>query len=155
MAREAVEIRQGEASLVRPAKETKKDLYFLSNLDQNVAVPIRFVFRYKSGCYRGNSNINTNTSKEDAVRVIRHALSEILVHYYPLAGRITLSSEGKLIVDCNGEGVVFVEAEANCLMEDLPDITNPDHFETLGKLICDFDASNNDVLQIPPLLVQV
>ncbi|XP_061373779.1 omega-hydroxypalmitate O-feruloyl transferase-like [Gastrolobium bilobum] len=136
-------IRKGEPTVVLPAEETKKGFYYLSNLDQNIALPVRTVYCYKSAS-RGN---------EDAAQVIKESLSKILVHYYPMAGRLKISSEGKLIVDCTEEGVVFVEAEASCVIEDLGDMKKPD-LETLTKLVYDIPGATN-ILEIPPLLIQV
>ncbi|OAY30655.1 omega-hydroxypalmitate O-feruloyl transferase [Manihot esculenta] len=136
-------VKQNEPSLVPPAEETQKGLYFLSNLDQNIAVIVRTIYCFKSDV-KGN---------EDAVEVIKDALSKVLVHYYPIAGRLTISSEGKLIVDCTGEGAVFVEAEANCSITEIGDTTKPDPV-TLGKLVYDIPGAQN-ILQMPPLVVQV
>ncbi|KAJ1411866.1 Transferase [Sesbania bispinosa] len=138
-----MDVKLGEPTVVLPAEETKKGLYFLSNLDQNIAYPVRTVYFYKSAS-RGN---------EDVAQVIKDSLSKILVHYFPMAGRLTISSEGKLIVDCTEEGVVFVEAEANCMIEDLGDVSKAD-LETLGKLVYDIPGARN-ILEIPPLLIQV
>ncbi|KAI9178467.1 hypothetical protein LWI28_026858 [Acer negundo] len=132
-----------EPTLVPPNEETEKGLYFLSNLDQNIAIPIRTIYFYKSDS-KGN---------EDAAKVIKNALSKLLVHYYPLAGRLTISSEGKLIVDCTGEGAVFVEAEANCTVEEIADISKTDPL-TLCKLVYDIPGAQN-ILQRPPLMAQV
>ncbi|KAK2968771.1 hypothetical protein RJ640_028164 [Escallonia rubra] len=133
----------GQPTLLPPSEETEKGLYFLSNLDQNIAVMVRTIYCFRSG-EKGNEKAGEN---------IRKALQKVLVHYYPLAGRLTISSEGKLIVDCTGEGTVFVEAEANCTIEEIGDITKPDPV-TLGKLVYDFPGAKN-ILQIPPLLAQV
>lgn len=138
-----LEVQQGEPILVPPAEETYKGLYFLSNLDQNIAVPVRTVYCFKSDS-RGN---------EDAASVIRQALSKILVPYHPMAGRLTISSEGKLIVDCNGEGAVFVEAEANCEIEKIGDLTKPDP-SNLGKLAYSVPGANS-ILEMPLMTVQV
>ncbi|KDP41799.1 hypothetical protein JCGZ_26817 [Jatropha curcas] len=136
-------VKQGEPVLVTPEEETEKGLYFLSNLDQNIAVIVRTVY-----CFKSNEEGNANSAE-----VIRNALKKVLVHYYPLAGRLTISSEGKLIVNCNGEGAVFVEAEANCAMEEIGDITKPDP-DTLGKLVYDIPGAKN-ILEMPPLVAQV
>lgn len=136
-------VKQGEASLVPPAKETERVLYFLSNLDQNIAVIVRTVYCFKS----------PDQGNEKAGDVIREALSKVLVHYYPLAGRLTVSSERKLIVDCTGEGAVFVEAIADCEMEQIGDIAKPDP-SMLGKLVYDVPGAKN-MLEIPPLVAQV
>uniref|UniRef100_A0A2P2K4C9 Uncharacterized protein MANES_14G048500 n=1 Tax=Rhizophora mucronata TaxID=61149 RepID=A0A2P2K4C9_RHIMU len=137
-------VKQEEPVLVPPAEETEKGLYLLSNLDQNIAVLVRTIYCFKSDDAKGN---------EDAVEVIKKALSKVLVHYYPLAGRLTISSEGKLIVDCTGEGAVFVEAEANSTITEVGDVTKPDPV-TLGKLVYDIPGAQN-ILQIPPLVAQV
>ncbi|EXB25275.1 Omega-hydroxypalmitate O-feruloyl transferase [Morus notabilis] len=136
-------VKQEQPTVVLPAEETPKGLYFLSNLDQNIAVTVRTIYCFKSDS-RGN---------EEAAEVIKKALSDILVHYYPVAGRLTISSEGKLIVNCTGEGAVFVEAEADCSVEEIGDITKPDPV-TLGKLVYDIPGAKN-ILEIPPLVAQV
>lgn len=136
-------VKQGEPTLVSPAEETDKGLYFLSNLDQNIAVIVRTIY-----CFKSDEKDNSKAGE-----VIKDALKKVLVHYYPLAGRLAISSEGKLIVDCTGEGAVFVEAEADCTIEDIGDITKPDP-ETLGKLIYDIPGAKN-ILEVPPLVAQV
>ncbi|KAF8400011.1 hypothetical protein HHK36_015884 [Tetracentron sinense] len=136
-------VKQGEPTLVPPAEETHRGLYFLSNLDQNIAVIVRTIY-----CFKWDDKGN-----ERAGEVIKNALAKVLIHYYPLAGRLTISSEGKLIVDCNGEGAVFVEAEANCMMEEIGDIAKPNPV-TLGKLVYDIPGAKN-ILEMPPLVAQV
>ncbi|KAI4348341.1 hypothetical protein L6164_009076 [Bauhinia variegata] len=136
-------VKLGEPTLVPPAEETEKGMYYLSNLDQNIAVIVRTVYCFKLA-EKGN---------EKAGEVIKNALKKVLVHYYPLAGRLNISSEGKLIVNCTGEGAIFVEAEANCSMEAIGDITKPDP-RTLGQLVYDIPAAKH-ILQMPPLVAQV
>ncbi|KZV29223.1 omega-hydroxypalmitate O-feruloyl transferase [Dorcoceras hygrometricum] len=138
-----LEVKQGQPTLVPPADETTKGLYFLSNLDQNIAVLVRTIYCFKSE-EKGN---------ESAAEVIKEALSKILVHYYPYAGRLTISPEMKLAVDCTSEGALFVEAEADCDLEELGDITKPDP-ETLKKLVYEIPGARN-ILEIPPLVAQV
>ncbi|KAE8705212.1 Omega-hydroxypalmitate O-feruloyl transferase [Hibiscus syriacus] len=136
-------VHQGEPTRVVPAEEAEKGLYYLSNLDQNIAVIMRTIYFFKSES-KGN---------EDAVEVVKNGLSKILVHHYPLAGRLTISSEGKLIVDCTGEGAVFVEAEADCELDDMGDISKTDP-NILGKLVYEVPGAQN-LLQIPLLVIQV
>jgi len=138
-----IKVKQGEPTLVPPSEDTQKGLYYLSNLDQNIAVIVQTIYCFKADD-RGN---------ESAAEVIKEALARVLVHYYPLAGRLTISPEGKLIVDCTGEGAVFVEAEAECDMEEIGDITKPDPV-TLGKLVYSVPGAKN-ILEIPPLVAQV
>ena len=136
-------VKQEEPTLVPPVEETEKGLYFLTNLDQNIAVIVRTIY-----CFKSDSKGN-----EESAEIIKDALSKVLVHYYPLAGRLTISSEGKLIVNCTGEGALFVEAEADCAIEEIGDITKPDPV-TLGKLVYDVPGAKN-ILEIPPLVAQV
>jgi len=133
---------QGEPALVPPAEETPKGPYFLSNLDQNIAVIVQTVY-----CFRGAGDGSS------ASVVLRESLAKVLVHYYPLAGRLTISGEGKLAVDCTGEGAVFVEAVADCAMADIGDVTEPDP-SVLGKLVYSVPGAKN-ILEMPLLVAQV
>lgn len=137
-------VKRKEPALVLPAEEIEKGLYFLSNLDQNIAVIVRTIYCFKPDDEKEN---------DKAVEVIRHALEKVLVHYYPLAGRLEISSEGKLIINCSGEGAVFVEAEADCMLDEIGDVTKPDP-DTLGKLVYDIPGAKN-ILEMPPLVAQV
>ena len=44
-------------------------------------------------------------------KVLKNALSEILVPFYPVAGRLQHNEDGRLEIICNRKGVLFVEAE--------------------------------------------
>ncbi|KAF3575292.1 hypothetical protein F2Q69_00062414 [Brassica cretica] len=72
--------------------------------------------------------------------------------YYPLDGRLTISPVGKLTVNYTEEGVVFLEAETNCKMDEIGDITKPD-LETLEKLVYDVVDTKN-ILEVPPVTAQ-
>ncbi|OVA05871.1 Transferase [Macleaya cordata] len=141
---ELVNVKKGEPTLVPPAEETpKQGLYFLSNLDQAVIVLVRTIYCFKS-VEKGN---------QVAAQVIKDALAKVLVYYYPLAGRFTISAVGKLIVDCTGEGVVFVEAEADCTIEEIGDIAQPNS-QALRNLVYDVLGVNH-ILELPPIVAQV
>ncbi|KAF8028177.1 hypothetical protein BT93_E0936 [Corymbia citriodora subsp. variegata] len=84
--------------------------------------------RQRKKSYLGKSNEKGN---EQAGEVIKNALAKVLVDYYPLAGRLVISPTGRLMVDCNREGAVFVVAEANCMLSELGDMTKPNP-ERLG-----------------------
>ncbi|KAI3777678.1 hypothetical protein L1987_47479 [Smallanthus sonchifolius] len=100
---------------------------------------------------REKTERSENKRTETAAEVVKDALSKVLVHYFPAAGRLTVSPEGKLAVDRTGEGAVFVEAEANCNIEDIRVHTTPDPV-TLGKLVYNIPGAKN-ILEIPPLVV--
>lgn len=133
-----------QPTLVPPAEPTQNHAYFLTNLDQNIAVIVQTVYFFEA---------NEGMRNENPVEVIREALRKALVHYYPLAGRIGISAEGKLNLNCTGEGVLFVEGEADARVANLGDITKPDP-ATLGQLVYQVPAAIN-LLDIPPLVVQV
>ncbi|CAN6372003.1 unnamed protein product [Urochloa humidicola] len=55
----------------------------------------------------------------DAAENIKRALSQTLVPYYPIAGRIIAGANGgEVHIHCNGEGVTFVSATANCALKE-------------------------------------
>lgn len=96
-------------ALVAPSKLTPSGYLPLSVLDRFPAMRsyVDMVHVYKHG--RG-----------EPAEVAREALAEALVPYYPIAGRFRANSvDGKLSVDCTGEGVWFVEASAGCRLEDV------------------------------------
>ncbi|KAK6153792.1 hypothetical protein DH2020_013431 [Rehmannia glutinosa] len=53
--------------------------------------------------------------------VLKAALSRALVEFYPIAGRLKQDNNGRIEINCNGEGVLFVEAEADGEMDGLGD----------------------------------
>ncbi|CAI9777246.1 unnamed protein product [Fraxinus pennsylvanica] len=135
-----LKVEVGRPALVPPAEETQKGPYYLSNLDENIAVLVRTIY-----CYRSSEKGNENAGK-----IIRKAMEKVLVHYYALAGRLKISSDGNLIVDCTGEGAVFVEAEANSTLEELRGITDP---LILGKLVYEIPGPKS--MDKPPLVAHV
>ncbi|GLJ44990.1 hypothetical protein SUGI_0947100 [Cryptomeria japonica] len=141
-------VKRQEPTLVQPAEPTENHVYFLSNLDQNIAVIVETVYFF-------NARKDGNGWREDETpsEVIKEALRKVLVHYYPLAGRLGISGEGKLNVHCTGEGAVFVEAEADCSLQDVGDMAKPNP-STLQKLVYNITGARN-LLEIPPLVAQV
>uniref|UniRef100_A0A0D9V9Q7 Omega-hydroxypalmitate O-feruloyl transferase n=1 Tax=Leersia perrieri TaxID=77586 RepID=A0A0D9V9Q7_9ORYZ len=123
-------VKRGEPTLVSPASETKSGLYYLSNLDQNIAVIVQTVYFFPVAAAGAGAGVDIGAGE-----VLRESLSRVLVHYYPLAGRLAVGEEGKLIVDCTGEGAVFVDAVAGCELADVGgDVTGTDS-GVLGELV--------------------
>lgn len=133
-------ILNGEAAKVKPVEETEKGFYFLCNLDQNIAVIMRTVNFYESpGPALGN-----------IVETVQDSLAKVLVPYHPLAGRLGISRDGKLVVELTGEGVDFVVAEANFGLGELTANPLP---QTLLKLVYDVKGAN--LLEIPLMTIQL
>ncbi|EEF33008.1 Anthranilate N-benzoyltransferase protein, putative [Ricinus communis] len=47
---------------------------------------------------------------------------KVLVEFYPVAGRLGKDDNGRLQINCNNEGVLFIEAETDSSMDDLGDV---------------------------------
>ena len=48
---------------------------------------------------------------------IKKSSSEVLTLFYPLAGWVKVN----LYIDCNDEGVLYVESKANCQISEFPE----------------------------------
>jgi shikimate O-hydroxycinnamoyltransferase len=51
--------------------------------------------------------------------ILRTALARALVPFYPLAGRLGMAPDGRLEIDCSGQGAVFAVAQSDAVLEDL------------------------------------
>ncbi|XP_059663072.1 methanol O-anthraniloyltransferase-like [Cornus florida] len=133
-----------EAELVVPAKSTPNEIKQLSDIDDQEGlrfqVPV-IMFYQKSPSMEG----------KDPVRVIREALAKTLVFYYPFAGRLFEASNRKLMVDCSGQGVLFIEADAIVgLHHDMLQPPSP----YLDQLLYNVPGSDG-IIGCPLLLIQV
>ena len=142
------QVNRSEPQFITPAKPIPREIKMLSDIDdqQGLRFQIPIIIAYKN---------NPSMSKPtDPVQVvIREALGRALVHYYPLAGRLREGHNGKLVVDCNGEGVLFVEATASATLEELGDTILPP-CPLLEEFLCDVPGSDG-IIGCPLLLVQV
>ncbi|KAK9062779.1 hypothetical protein SSX86_019969 [Deinandra increscens subsp. villosa] len=91
--------------IIKPSNPTPSNLntYNLSEIDiiaGKAYLPLVFF-------YPNNLNCSLLTAQEKA-RVLKKSLSQTLTRYYPFAGR--LSTHLAPYIDCNDEGVVFLEA---------------------------------------------
>lgn len=140
-------VHRRQPELVTPAKPTPRELKPLSDIDdqQGLRFQIPVIFFYRPNL----------TSNLDPVQVIKKALADALVYYYPFAGRLRELSNRKLAVDCTAEGVLFIEAEADVAFAELEeaDALLPP-FPCLEELLFDVEGSS-EVLNTPLLLVQV
>nr|GLL48762.1 methanol O-anthraniloyltransferase-like [Ipomoea trifida] len=138
-------VRHKEPKLLVPAKPTPHEIKQLSDIDDQKGLRMHF---HMIMFYRENPLIG-----KDPVEVIRDALAEALVWYYPLAGRLVEGPEDKFMVDCSGEGILFVEADSNFSLEDLGDAIKPPclyYKELLYRA-----PGSDEMLGCPLMLVQV
>ncbi|KAM0849045.1 hypothetical protein ACQ4PT_053971 [Festuca glaucescens] len=139
--------RRGEPELVAPAGPTPRELKRLSDLDDQES--LRF-YRSVIYFYRGHPS----RSGLDPARVIRHGLAAALLHYYPIAGRLRELPGRKLAVDCTGEGVWFVVADADVALDEFGDTLCPP-VPCAGELLCLPESNSAVVVNRPLLYVQV
>uniref|UniRef100_A0A7N0TCA0 Benzyl alcohol O-benzoyltransferase n=1 Tax=Kalanchoe fedtschenkoi TaxID=63787 RepID=A0A7N0TCA0_KALFE len=116
--------------LIAPVAPTPHELKHLSDIDDleglRFQVPVIQFYR-QSHLRRSN----------DPVGVIREAIGKALVHYYPFAGQLREVGSGrKLAVDCTGEGIMFIEADADVSVDEFGDVLQPP-FPGLDELLFD------------------
>ncbi|CAJ2631533.1 unnamed protein product [Trifolium pratense] len=136
-----------QPELVQPAAPTPHEIKLLSDIDNQECLRFYFpmIFMYHH---------EPSMTKKDPVKVLRHALSQTLVYYYPFAGRIREGAGGKLMVDCNGEGVMFIEAEADTTLDQFGDSLHPP-FPWFQQLLDDDVHGTQQIIDHPILLMQV
>lgn len=101
-----------ESTMMRPAAVTPIGSLWNSNVDlvvPNFHTPSVYFYR-PSGA----------ADFFDA-EVMKVALGRALVPFYPMAGRLKRDEDGRVEIDCNAEGVLFVAAEADGTVDDFGD----------------------------------
>ncbi|VAH74753.1 acyl transferase 15-like [Triticum aestivum] len=89
---------------------------------------------------------------QEPAEIIRRGLSQALVHYYPIAGRLaTGATSGDVVIKCTGEGVSFVAASANCAIKDVADLCDSSLQEELALYYPAVGFSHSE----PLMLMQV
>ncbi|KAF5806943.1 putative quinate O-hydroxycinnamoyltransferase [Helianthus annuus] len=131
-----------ESTMVIPKEETPKINLWCSNLDLMVPnVHTQTVY-----IYRPNGAANFFDTKP-----MKDALSKALVAFYPVGGRLKEDKNGRIEIDCQGQGVLFVEAESDGVIDDYGDFAPTPE---LAKLIPTVDYSQG-IGSYPLLVLQV
>ena len=127
---------------VRPAKETPGGYRCLSDCDQVKPVNhIPIIYFYPP----------VNMSLESATEILRHSLSEALVIFYPLAGRLHWIGGGRLVLECNALGALLIAVESDAKIDDFGDFRPTQEIQALIPSV-DY---NKPIHELPLLLVQV
>ncbi|KAK0595170.1 hypothetical protein LWI29_004229 [Acer saccharum] len=131
-----------ESSIIYPAQDTPKRKLWLSNLDLLVArIHLPTIYFYKPN---GSSNFFN-------AQLLKETLSKALVPFYPVAGRLGCDENGRLEIQCNAEGVLFVEAETESAVDDFNGFTPCLEFR---QLVPEIDYSSH-ISSYPLLVLQV
>uniref|UniRef100_A0A2N9FD51 Uncharacterized protein n=1 Tax=Fagus sylvatica TaxID=28930 RepID=A0A2N9FD51_FAGSY len=130
-----VEVEVISKEIIKPSSPTPTHLrnYQLSFLDQiNPPVYISSIFFYTNNEAYAYAKSNK----------LKQSLSDVLMRYYPLAGRV----KDNLIVDCNDEGVLYCEAHVKCRLSDIVAVPNPPEFKKF--LPSDIDGTHHLVFVV-------
>ncbi|KAK4802087.1 hypothetical protein SAY86_000290 [Trapa natans] len=131
-----------ETTMVRPASETPSYALWNSNVDLVVpSMHTPSVYFYRP----------TGAADFFDPSTLKSALSRALVPFYPMAGRLKRDEDGRIEIDCNGEGVLFVVAETTAKIVDFGDFAPT---LELRKLIPAVDYSAG-ITSYPLLVLQV
>ena len=138
-------VRRCEPEMVAPAKATPHEFRQLSDIDRQLYL------QFQSPHYNLYEH-NPSMHGKDPVKVIKEAIAQALVYYYPFAGRIRQGPDNKLIVECTGEGVLFIEADADATVEQFGDPI-PSPFPCFQELLYNVPGSEG-ILNTPLMLFQ-
>ncbi|XP_062165101.1 stemmadenine O-acetyltransferase-like [Alnus glutinosa] len=99
---------------IKPSSPTPPNLktYKLSLLDQvhsSIYIPVILFYPMNQSISHDVVDIVSQRSQ-----LLKQSLSETLTRFYPLAGKV----KDDLSIDCNDEGVLYLEAYANCHLVD-------------------------------------
>nr|XP_043607331.1 shikimate O-hydroxycinnamoyltransferase-like [Erigeron canadensis] len=118
-----------ESTMVRPAEGAPKKKIWNSNLDLLVSE-----YHTQTVFFYGRPNAASDNNFFDT-KVMKDALSKVLVAFYPMGGRFKKDENGRIEIDCQGQGVLFVEAECSCLLDDFGDFAPRGEFVKLIPMI--------------------
>lgn len=146
-------VEKSEVVLVKPSKPKPDVTLSLSTIDNDpnneVILDILCVFA-------PNPYVQDHADYHPA-SFIQLALSNSLVYYYPLAGKLhRLTSDQTLQLDCTeGDGVPLIKATASCSLSSLNYLESGDHLDATYQLVPSHDTLKGCNLGYRPLALQV
>ncbi|KAJ6292122.1 hypothetical protein OIU76_024101 [Salix suchowensis] len=141
---DTMKINTKESIIVRPSQEDiPQHRLWLSNIDLlHPRYYLPTVYLYKPN---GSSDFFE-------AEVLKEALRKVLVPFYPVAGRLARDENGRIEINCNGEGVLLVVADTDSTTEELGEFMPS---MKLRQLIPTVDTNLQDISRNPLLLLQV
>ncbi|XXG75462.1 hypothetical protein AAC387_Pa08g0027 [Persea americana] len=139
-------VKRHQPVLVPPSKPTPHEFKPVSDIDDQESLRFQIpIIQF----YRRDPSMEGR----DPARVIRESLGWALVFYYPFAGRLREGPGRKLVVECTGEGVLFIEADADIALHQFGDALQPP-FPHMEELLYDVPGSQG-IIDCPLILIQV
>ncbi|CAN0862772.1 Shikimate O-hydroxycinnamoyltransferase [Linum grandiflorum] len=106
-------IKVKESTLVHPAEETPNEALWISDADLVVLrTHLLTVYFYRRP--------TTAANFFDPAK-LKQGLSKALVPFYPMAGRLGVDKSGRIEINCNSQGVLFVAAESTSVIDEFGD----------------------------------
>uniref|UniRef100_A0A0E0M4Y8 Uncharacterized protein n=1 Tax=Oryza punctata TaxID=4537 RepID=A0A0E0M4Y8_ORYPU len=141
---------RSDPELVPPALTTPQEMKALSDVDTQLA--LRF---YATGVefFRQRPIIDGQVQPENPAKVVKDALAKALTYFYPVAGRIRELPGGEFVVECTGEGVVFVEADADVRLDEFGNPIMPP-YPCVDEFFCD-PGDTSVIIGKPLVFMQV
>ncbi|XP_062078693.1 shikimate O-hydroxycinnamoyltransferase-like [Humulus lupulus] len=147
-------IKVTKTTMVKPAAATPRHVLRTSILDQMVPryIHVPTVYFYRPAPPPPVSPTAMVDDFFDSA-ILKEALRKVLIPFYPVAGRLMASSSesGRIDINCNGEGALFVEAQTSSVVDDFGDFVPSPKLRTLVPTV-DYSAG---LSSYPLLLVQV
>lgn len=110
-------LRVVESCFVTPSGETPRKGLWLSALDLVLVskghTPLVHFYSAGDVAAAGDGFFDVARLKE--------SLAKALVPFYPLAGRLGVDPDGRIEINCNGEGALFIVAHSNRTFDDFSD----------------------------------
>eukprot|EP00252_Welwitschia_mirabilis_P014795 TRINITY_DN3278_c0_g1_i2.p1 TRINITY_DN3278_c0_g1~~TRINITY_DN3278_c0_g1_i2.p1 ORF type:complete len:435 (-),score=56.40 TRINITY_DN3278_c0_g1_i2:134-1438(-) len=128
--------------MVKPAEPTPQRDIWNSNLDLVIPrIHTASVYFYRP----------TGSPDFFSMNVLKEALSKVLVTFYPMAGRLSRDSDGRIQINCNSEGVLLVEATTDSEIDDFGDFAPTMELKQLIPAI----QYSEDISSYPLLVLQI
>lgn len=137
-----LEVTVRKQSMVPPSEPTPERVLWNSNVDLVIPrIHTQSVYFYKD---------DGSADSFDHEKLVE-ALGKTLVPFYPMAGRLKRGEGGRIEINCNAEGVLLVEAEADAVVAEFGEFAPDPRFRQLVPQV-DYEK---DISSFPLLVLQV